>query len=212
MSAAFTISGSGPVPTLDLTYPVGGEQLNIGSQQIITWNSTDPAGQVCALLYDIDAPISIDVGCAPMSDGMLPWTVPAELDIGGMYVLSLASSDCGPQSDLSGPFMIMPPLPDADGDGVPDVDDLCPDTVPGATVDEDGCPPLIPGDYDRDGDVDGDDVAVFTSCGSGPAIPLTGGCESSDFDTDGDVDQADFSVVQRCHTGENVFGDPACAD
>ena len=49
------------------------------------------------------------------------------------------------------------------------------------------------GDFDKDGDVDGSDLAVFagdfgrTDCESGPS------CEG-DFDTDGDVDGSDLAV------------------
>lgn len=100
---------------------------------------------------------------------------------------------------------------DGDLDGVCDASDLCPNTIPGATVDATGCPPRIPGDFDRDGDVDGDDVAAFEACASGPAIPLAAGCEGKDFDNDSDSDQSDFSVVQLCYSGQNSPGDPNCA-
>ncbi|GMU20384.1 MAG: hypothetical protein AMXMBFR13_04810 [Phycisphaerae bacterium] len=104
------------------------------------------------------------------------------------------------------------PCPDVDSDGVCNSDDLCPDTVPGAPVDSDGCPdPPIPADFDEDGDVDGDDVTAFEACASGPAIPLTAGCEDKDFDNDGDGDQSDFGVVQLCYSGQNNPGDPNCA-
>lgn len=104
------------------------------------------------------------------------------------------------------------PCPDVDSDGVCNSDDLCPGTVAGATVDADGCPdPPIPADFDEDGDVDGDDVTAFEACASGPAIPLTAGCEDKDFDNDGDGDQSDFGVVQLCYSGQNNPGDPNCA-
>lgn len=102
--------------------------------------------------------------------------------------------------------------PDADGDGVPNDCDNCPNTVPGATVDANGCPPLIAPDFNRDGDVDPDDLAVFELCASGPGIPCASGCGSSDFDNDGDVDQADFAVFERCFSGENVPAGAACAN
>jgi fibronectin type 3 domain-containing protein len=102
--------------------------------------------------------------------------------------------------------------PDADADGVPDVCDLCSNTVPGSPVDPEGCPPAIPGDFDRDGDVDADDFGVFASCGSGPAIPRTSGCSGADFDHDFDVDHCDFGYFQRCWSGENNPGEANCAD
>ncbi|UCD30571.1 MAG: hypothetical protein JSV03_08930, partial [Planctomycetota bacterium] len=70
---------------------------------------------------------------------------------------------------------------------------------------------LIPGDFDKDGDVDNDDYTAFEACGSGPAIPLTPGCEDKDFDDDNDVDQDDFAVLQRCFSGPDNPGDPNCA-
>ncbi len=115
----------------------------------------------------------------------------------------------------AGTVTVTVPCPDgdADDDGVCDSNDLCPNTVPGAPVDGDGCPsPAIPADFDNDGDVDGDDVDAFEACASGPAVPIAGGCESKDLDNDGDGDQSDFAVVQRCLSGENVPGDPNCAD
>ncbi|NLX24222.1 MAG: S8 family serine peptidase [Phycisphaerae bacterium] len=101
--------------------------------------------------------------------------------------------------------------PDDDTDGIPDGCDLCPNTVPGSPVDADGCPPLIPGDYDRDGDVDTDDFAEFEACASGPGISRSTECSNRDFDSDNDVDQSDFGVFQRCYSGENVPADPNCA-
>ena len=50
------------------------------------------------------------------------------------------------------------PPPDADGDGVPDRKDKCPDTPSGATVDEKGCPK----DSDGDGVYDGIDTCPDT--------------------------------------------------
>jgi predicted outer membrane repeat protein len=102
------------------------------------------------------------------------------------------------------------PLGDYDGDGILNQEDHCPGTIPGATVDADGCTPLIPGDYDRDGDVDDDDVTVFGLCGSGPDVAYASNCGWADFDLDADVDQEDFGVLQRCLSGVNVPGDPAC--
>jgi hypothetical protein len=82
-------------------------------------------------------------------------------------------------------------------------------------------------DFDEDGDVDADDLGIFTACATGPAIPYdpgvlpepAPGCTltpngdghiASDFDEDGDVDQLDFAVLQRCYSGENLLADPTC--
>lgn len=101
---------------------------------------------------------------------------------------------------------------DSDDDGVPDIDDLCPGTIPGVSVDSDGCPPVVPGDLDRDGDVDGDDISDFVSCSSGPAIPHSGTdvCQRADIDNDNDADSDDFGLQQRCISGQDNPGDPNC--
>jgi hypothetical protein len=67
-------------------------------------------------------------------------------------------------------------------------------------------------DFDRDGDVDGDDLAVFRICGRGPNIPVPDTCRPADFDGDADVDQADFGIWQRCFSGAGVAANPHCAD
>jgi hypothetical protein len=72
--------------------------------------------------------------------------------------------------------------------------------------------PAIPGDFNGDGDVDGDDLSVFESCVSGPTVHYTGDCAAADFDQDNDVDQSDFGIFQRCYRGENKPGDPTCAN
>jgi hypothetical protein len=92
---------------------------------------------------------------------------------------------------------------DADGDGVGDVCDACPNTVPGARVDAMGCPPVMRGDFDRDGDVDGSDVQTFVACLSGPAVAPGPACAGMDFEPDGDVDMVDFGVLQCCVSGVN---------
>jgi hypothetical protein len=67
-----------------------------------------------------------------------------------------------------------------------------------------------PPDLDQDGDVDADDVAAFTACAHGPAIPLPPACLKVDFDEDGDGDHDDFGLLQRCHTGPGVPADLNC--
>jgi hypothetical protein len=75
-------------------------------------------------------------------------------------------------------------------------------------------PPLIPGDFDGEGDVDQNDYDTFESCASGPAIPHSGSqtCQQADFDDDNDVDQDDFAIFQRCYSGQGNLANPNCAD
>ncbi len=70
--------------------------------------------------------------------------------------------------------------------------------------------PLAYGDFDRDFDVDQDDFAFFSSCSSGPGIPLSAECTLVDADGDDDVDQMDFGYFQVCLSGENVIADVNC--
>jgi hypothetical protein len=76
----------------------------------------------------------------------------------------------------------------------------------------DVAPRLVP-DFDCDSDVDGDDLAVFDACATGPGMgPVPTGCARADLDRDGDVDQVDFGIVQRCFTGSGGLFDAACVD
>lgn len=103
-------------------------------------------------------------------------------------------------------------LQDLDWDRTSDTCDLCPATIGGVLVDINSCPPFVPGDFDRDGDVDMNDLAVFEACATGPAISQPSpDCVWACFDTDDDIDQADVAVFQRCLSGEKPAADPNCA-
>jgi hypothetical protein len=69
-------------------------------------------------------------------------------------------------------------------------------------------------DFNADHYVDGNDLAIFASCASGPAVAHDGSetCQQADFDGDGDVDQRDFAVFQRCYSGEGNPADPNCVN
>lgn len=78
----------------------------------------------------------------------------------------------------------------------------------------------VAADLDRDGDVDGEDMAAFISCGVAPDRPYAPTCalppdESgivrADFDGDRDVDLSDFAVIQRCLSGNMIPSDADCA-
>ena len=72
--------------------------------------------------------------------------------------------------------------------------------------------PHVAADFNGDCSVDGSDLAVFSACLSGPAIPRgdTPDCRIADFDQDEDVDQADYGVFQRCWSGTGRPADPNC--
>jgi OOP family OmpA-OmpF porin len=70
-------------------------------------------------------------------------------------------------------------LKDADGDGVPDRKDKCPDTPQGVKVDENGCPL----------DTDGDGVADYQDkCPDVKGLPALQGCPDADGDGVADAD------------------------
>ncbi|HOA73191.1 MAG TPA: hypothetical protein PL151_12530 [Phycisphaerae bacterium] len=66
-------------------------------------------------------------------------------------------------------------------------------------------------DFDRDYDVDLDDLSTLLACSLGPGVPCTNDCLHADFDQDGDADQDDFAIFQRCYSGETQVVPPGCA-
>ncbi len=78
--------------------------------------------------------------------------------------------------------------------------------------------PRVRSDLDCDGDVDGDDFALFAVCRTGPQLgPVPSGagrehCPRVDADHDDDVDMSDFGAFQKCISGSDVPADPACEE
>ncbi len=99
----------------------------------------------------------------------------AKLD-GSDFAILVETEDAQPGSLAILDDLMCLELPDSDGDGVSDVCDGCPQTIPMAIVDREGCPPSIPGDFDHDGDVDHDDFGVFQRCLSGPNTSADPNC------------------------------------
>ncbi len=71
-------------------------------------------------------------------------------------------------------------------------------------------PPLIPGDLDRDNDVDLDDFGRLQACLTGTGGTPTTACLKADLDADGDVDKVDISRFVGCVSGADIPGDLDC--
>jgi len=74
------------------------------------------------------------------------------------------------------------------------------------------CSSFVAPDFDRDCDVDLDDLAFFEAGVSGPRVPVASTFKDRDFDGDGDVDADDFGIFQRCYSGAGHLPDPHCAE
>lgn len=68
---------------------------------------------------------------------------------------------------------------------------------------------LIPGDFDNDADVDGDDYDHFDMCVTGPSIPQNNpACMDALLDADADVDMDDYAFLQGQFSGPGIPADP----
>ncbi|MBT3771618.1 MAG: ABC transporter substrate-binding protein [Euryarchaeota archaeon] len=91
---------------------------------------------------------------------------------------------------------------DADGDGIPDLLDLCADTLADADVDSTGCEVVADTDADDDGVEDADDSCPNTPAG---ANVDTDGCEiAAPTDSDGDGVYDDDDQCANTPSGDNV--------
>ena len=99
---------------------------------------------------------------------------------------------------------------DTDNDGVGDPCDACTGTTAGVIVYESGCPVAIPGDIDRDGDVDQGDFGALQECLSGPGVSHAPDCLAANLDGDVDVDNNDFAIFDGCLSGTNTPANPDC--
>ncbi len=70
--------------------------------------------------------------------------------------------------------------------------------------------PDVPGDLNRDGDVDQEDFSFLQACLAGMGIPVSADCRATDLDRDSDVDGQDVRLFLGCMSGPEIIGDPDC--
>ena len=73
-------------------------------------------------------------------------------------------------------------------------------------------PPLAPGDFDADGDVDQDDFAVIQRCVSELPSGWPVGCEVANLDADTNIDAADVEMFLGCFSGPGVPAEVGCTN
>jgi hypothetical protein len=124
-------------------------------------------------------------------------------------------------TDLDGnPRSVDDPLTSDTGNGLPPIVDM------GAY--EFQADPLlcVPADFNCDGSVDEDGLAILADCATGanlpydpqnlplacPLEPDAEGIIAADLDRDGDVDHDDFAIFQRCYGGPGNPPSPVCLE
>jgi hypothetical protein len=96
--APFAITALRPMPTLTLTSPNGGEVWPADSTQTITWDSTDPSGDVDLWLTDDNMRYD-SLGSAPMADGQFDWPILPCVGDGTAYRIVVRWSACGQSAE-----------------------------------------------------------------------------------------------------------------
>jgi hypothetical protein len=219
----YPLSGQGPFREILLDVIPASSGVAPGTDVLLETIEITPSG-VGPLTISLSEPSGATTAGAP--DGAMFAT--ATVDPARASV----TLDVFPQLDCSTNPPPDPNHPDTDGDGVPDVCDVCPgqDDLLDSDLDEvpdgcDNCPQIANADQtNSDSDTFGDscdncptvtnqDQADADTDGVGDACDPTPRARF-DFDEDGDVDQDDFALMQRCHTGAStlalVFQDGSC--
>ncbi|MFQ5495455.1 MAG: dockerin type I domain-containing protein, partial [Phycisphaerae bacterium] len=96
-SGTFEITGSGPPPSVVLTSPAGGETFTAGASHLITWDATNPLGDVFVIVSNSARSLFANIGSAPMADGQLVWDICPGLGDATDARITVLTSACGLQ-------------------------------------------------------------------------------------------------------------------
>jgi hypothetical protein len=107
-NAPFSII-TGPNAAITVTSPNGGENMTVGSNQEITWNSTGEVGNVI-IEYSLDSGASwFNIATSTENDGCYYWTVPDNPSDNCLVKISETGNDDGPSDISNEEFSIVPP-------------------------------------------------------------------------------------------------------
>ncbi|BCD99218.1 thrombospondin type 3 repeat-containing protein [Marinagarivorans cellulosilyticus] len=157
--------------------------LSAGTYEITSRVASDTGGGSFSVLLD-GAPLATDSVGATGGWQVYESHNLGEINVtaGGSHTLRISVTQGGFNLNWL-QFDFVAPPPDADGDGVTDVDDQCPNTGAGVSVDSQGCP------LDADGDGISDSIDQCTNTPIGATVNSSG-CPS-DSDADGVFDGLD---------------------
>lgn len=188
----------------------------------VTRHQSNPSRlMIWGLNFDEHLPVTVEMGldwCTLNSATLRRYGKPGTDAAGGDTSLSHTSGLAWEQADVTAGFdvtnfaltledaeitlLILDITPiDSDDDGVGDFFDQCPGTIPGAPVDSNGCPIIVPADFNGDWHVDEIDFDVFSACYNGPTNLVSGDCLRADFNNDHYVDAIDFDAFSACYNG-----------
>lgn len=96
-----------PLPTLQITSPIGGEMLLASGIHTITWNSTDAVGSASISLLKNGQVVS-ELGSLPASTGSFEWNICRYVGDGNDYKIRITLCHCAgcTISESSAPFTI----------------------------------------------------------------------------------------------------------
>ena len=191
-------SASPSAPTVHLLRPRAGAVFSGDGPATVAWQAADADGDSLRYLVSMRRTEAAQTDWIPLSELIVETELPldaASLEQGD-YELRVLATDGLHSTSAYAPFTVGPALPaDADADGVPDADDLCPGTTSDTAA---GVPSSGVLGSGRLADLDGDGVFEVGSRGrgrgrggrSGPAgVTETGGCSCA-------------QVIEALHLGE----------